>query len=72
VEGTGVLPDLRHSAAIQDKDAFYSIVGEGALSQFGMDRFDKSMTPAEIETLRHFIIERAHQTLPAQTPAYTP
>lgn len=72
VEGTGVLPDLRHSAAIQDKDAFYSIVGEGALSQFGMDRFDKSMTPAEIETLRHFIIERAHQTLPAQTPAHAP
>ncbi|GCE82235.1 PQQ-dependent alcohol dehydrogenase large subunit [Komagataeibacter diospyri] len=63
VEWNGVLPDLRKSPAIQDKNSFYAIVGKGALSSFGMDGFEKSMKPDEIESIRQFIIERAHQTL---------
>ncbi|AOX21060.1 PQQ-dependent dehydrogenase, methanol/ethanol family [Kozakia baliensis] len=55
----GVLPDLRWSGAIRTKEAFYNLVGRGALTAYGMDRFDKSMTPDQIETIREFLIKRA-------------
>ncbi|WP_086643241.1 PQQ-dependent dehydrogenase, methanol/ethanol family [Acetobacter sp. DsW_063] len=65
-QSNGVLPDLRYSSAIADKSAFESIVGKGALEAFGMDRFDKSLSPEEIETIRQYLIWRAHQTLEEQ------
>ncbi|WP_293975245.1 PQQ-dependent dehydrogenase, methanol/ethanol family [Sphingomonas sp.] len=61
-EGGGVLPDLRWSGAIRAREAFYNVVGRGALTAYGMDRFDSSMNPREIEGLRQFIIKRATET----------
>lgn len=61
-EGAGVLPDLRWSGAIRSQDAFYHVVGRGALTSYGMDRFDTSMTPQEIETIRQYLIKRANET----------
>ncbi|MCH4092257.1 PQQ-dependent dehydrogenase, methanol/ethanol family [Acetobacter sp.] len=61
-EAGGMLPDLRWSGAIRHKDAFYNVVGRGALTAYGMDRFDTSMTPDEIESIRNYLIKRATDT----------
>lgn len=58
----GVLPDLRWSGAIRGPEKFYKLVGKGALTAYGMDRFDTSMSPAEIEDIRNFIVKRANES----------
>ncbi|WP_084705045.1 PQQ-dependent dehydrogenase, methanol/ethanol family [Beijerinckia mobilis] len=68
-ESGGVLPDLRWSGALHAKEAFYNVVGRGALTAFGMDKFDTSMTPEEIDTIRHFLIERANATYQVEMDA---
>jgi len=65
----GVLPDLRWSGAIRSAESFYNVVGRGALTAYGMDKFDKSMTPQQIETIRQFIIGRANDTYDAEVAA---
>ena len=59
----GAAPDLRKSAVPLDKDAFYSIVHEGALMDRGMGRF-ANLSDAELEGLRHYIRQRARETAP--------
>lgn len=61
-EAGGVLPDLRWSGAIRRRGDFYNVVGCGALTAFGMDRFDSSMRPEQIEDIRQFLIKRANDT----------
>jgi len=56
----GVLPDLRWSGAITTKDGFYNVVGRGALTAYGMDRFDADLSPAEVEKIRQYIIQQAN------------
>ncbi|OUJ15621.1 PQQ-dependent dehydrogenase, methanol/ethanol family [Acetobacter sp. DsW_063] len=68
-EGAGVLPDLRWSGAIRHKDGFYNVVGRGALTAYGMDRFDASMSPDQIESIRQFIIKRANDTYQREVDA---
>ncbi|NHO31554.1 PQQ-dependent dehydrogenase, methanol/ethanol family [Acetobacter fallax] len=68
-ESGGVLPDLRWSGAIRHQDAFYNVVGRGALTAYGMDRFDTSMKPDEIESIRQFIIKRANETYQREVDA---
>ncbi|NHN83440.1 PQQ-dependent dehydrogenase, methanol/ethanol family [Acetobacter musti] len=68
-EGGGVLPDLRWSGSIRHPDAFYNVVGRGALTAYGMDRFDTSMKPDEIESIRQFIIKRANETYEREVEA---
>nr|WP_298795404.1 PQQ-dependent dehydrogenase, methanol/ethanol family [uncultured Acetobacter sp.] len=68
-EGAGVLPDLRWSGSIRHQDAFYNVVGRGALTAYGMDRFDTSMKPDEIEAIRQFIIKRANETYQREVDA---
>jgi len=58
----GVLPDLRWSGAIRGQEKFYKLVGKGALTAYGMDRFDTSMSPAEIEDIRNFLVKRANES----------
>jgi mono/diheme cytochrome c family protein len=58
--GSGVLPDLRKSGTIADAATFKSIVYDGILAQNGMASFKPVMTPAEIETIRAYLIGRAH------------
>lgn len=68
-EGSGVLPDLRWSGAIRHDDAFYNVVGRGALTAYGMDRFDTSMKPEEIESIRQYLIKRANETYQREVDA---
>ena len=56
---SGVLPDLRRSGALADADAWQSIVHDGALRENGMVGFAKWMTPANIESIRAYIADRA-------------
>jgi alcohol dehydrogenase (cytochrome c) len=68
-EGAGVLPDLRWSGAIRHSDAFYNVIGRGALTAYGMDRFDASMNPAEIDSIRQYLIKRANETYQREVDA---
>lgn len=68
-EGAGMLPDLRWAGAIRHQDAFYNVVGRGALTAYGMDRFDTSMTPDEIEAIRQYLIKRANDTYQREVDA---
>ncbi|MBU6267274.1 MAG: PQQ-binding-like beta-propeller repeat protein [Sphingomonadales bacterium] len=61
----GAAPDLRKSPIPLDKDAFYSVVHEGALMNRGMGRF-AHLSDAELEGLRHFIRQRARATMPTK------
>ncbi|MCQ9154205.1 PQQ-dependent dehydrogenase, methanol/ethanol family [Acidomonas methanolica] len=65
----GVLPDLRWSGAIRGTQKFYDLVGRGALTAYGMDRFDKSMNPQQIEHIREFLVKRAQDTYEAEVKA---
>jgi quinohemoprotein ethanol dehydrogenase len=59
----GAAPDLRKSSIALERDSFYQVVREGALMNRGMGRF-AHLTDAEMEGLRHFIRQRARETLP--------
>jgi len=58
---SGIAPDLRHSGVIADKDAFYQVVGEGALEANGMVAFKADYTTQDIENIRAWLISRARQ-----------
>ncbi|GAL96003.1 alcohol dehydrogenase large subunit [Acetobacter tropicalis NRIC 0312] len=57
--GGGVLPDLRWSGALEDSTAFYSVVGNGALTNYGMVGFGKEISHKGIEEIRQFLISRS-------------
>jgi len=59
----GAAPDLRKSAAALDPETFLAVVREGELMPRGMGRF-AHLTDAEIEGLRHYIRQRARETMP--------
>jgi quinohemoprotein ethanol dehydrogenase len=58
----GVLPDLRHSAALSDPHLWQSIVHDGVLSAGGMVSFAGQLSADEIETIRAYVIYRANET----------
>ena len=57
---SGVLPDLRYSAALGAADVWQSIVHDGLKQANGMISFAPALSPAEIETIRQYVIHRAH------------
>lgn len=59
----GAAPDLRKSAVPLDADAFRAVVHDGALMERGMGRF-ANLTDEELEGLRHYIRQRARETMP--------
>jgi len=59
----GAAPDLRKSAVPLDAEAFRAVVHDGALMQRGMGRFE-NLTDDELEGLRHYIRQRARETMP--------
>jgi quinohemoprotein ethanol dehydrogenase len=59
----GAAPDLRTSAIPLDGDAFASVVRDGGLMSRGMPGFGQ-FTPAELDGLRHYIRQRARETMP--------
>lgn len=67
----GVLPDLRWSGALRDRTAFHNVVGRGALTAYGMARFDDILPRQDIEAIRQFLIQRAQETYPREVAART-
>jgi quinohemoprotein ethanol dehydrogenase len=59
----GAAPDLRKSSVPLDAEAFRAVVHDGALMQRGMGRFD-NLTDDELDGLRHYIRQRARDTMP--------
>ena len=57
----GVVPDLRRSPIIADKEAFANVVLKGALESQGMPNLSNRVTPAQLETIRACLADRAHQ-----------
>lgn len=60
---SGVLPDLRYSAALSNPAAWQSIVHDGVLQSNGMISFSQALTPQEIESIRDYVIHRAHEQM---------
>ncbi len=60
VGGTNI-PDLRHSAIINKAADWQSVVHDGALKENGMVGWAANYSPAQIETIRQYIIKRANE-----------
>lgn len=60
-KSAGVLPDLRHSSIIADRDAFAAIVWDGILADRGMISFAKNYSRDEIEAIRAYLVKRARE-----------
>jgi len=58
----GVLPDLRYSFALGDRDVWESILVDGALTGNGMVAFGSELNAAQREQLRAYITHRAHES----------
>jgi PQQ-dependent dehydrogenase (methanol/ethanol family) len=56
---SGVLPDLRRSGALSDKDAWNSIVRDGALEGKGMVGFANWLKPDETDAIRAYVAKQA-------------
>ncbi|MDA9433780.1 PQQ-dependent dehydrogenase, methanol/ethanol family [Bradyrhizobium sp. CCBAU 51627] len=62
----GVLPDLRHSELVGSRDAFNSVVREGALKSRGMAPFAAVLSDSQTEAIRAYVIDRAHNPIPEE------
>jgi quinohemoprotein ethanol dehydrogenase len=56
----GVVPDLRYSATLGSTEAWKSIVLDGSLVNNGMVKFDGILKYDEMETIRAYVVQRAH------------
>ncbi len=59
--GGGVVPDLRKSGTIADKDTWKSIVYDGILKDRGMVGFSSVMDETQADNIRAYVIGRAEQ-----------
>jgi alcohol dehydrogenase (cytochrome c)/quinohemoprotein ethanol dehydrogenase len=59
--GSTVLPDLRRSGLIGDSKGWATVVNDGALKDNGMVSFANVLTKAQIESVRHYVINRANE-----------
>jgi PQQ-dependent dehydrogenase (methanol/ethanol family) len=59
--GGPVNPDLTRSQVPTNKEAWRSVVIDGALSGNGMASFSQQLTPEQAETIRAYIADQAHQ-----------
>ena len=59
--GSTVLPDLRRSGTLGNKDAFLAVVHDGILSDNGMASFKDSLSRDEMDAIREYIIARANE-----------
>lgn len=57
----GLVPDLRHSGAINSPDAIRAVVIEGALQHNGMVSFKSALKPEDVEDVRQYVIMRANE-----------
>lgn len=58
-QSAGVLPDLRRSSALQHRDAWSSIVNDGALESKGMIGFARWLSKDQIEDIRAYVALKA-------------
>jgi quinohemoprotein ethanol dehydrogenase len=64
---SGAAPDLRLSPYPSDREAFHSVVREGALVSLGMPKFDE-LSFEQTEAIRQYLRARARDLGPAATP----
>ncbi len=64
----GVLPDLRHSAIINDAAAWSGIVLGGARRDKGMVSFAEVLSEGDAEAIRMFVIHRANEPVKKAAP----
>ena len=66
-----LVPDLRYSAALENAEAWRHVVIDGALREQGMVSWSRVMNPDQADTIRHYVIHRAHEdrALAARTVA---
>jgi PQQ-dependent dehydrogenase (methanol/ethanol family) len=62
----GLFPDLAYAAALNSSELFEAVVIDGIRSANGMASFAPVLTPAQAETIRAYIIDRANTVLAAQ------
>jgi quinohemoprotein ethanol dehydrogenase len=55
----GVLPDLRRSPALADKDTWHGVVLKGALEDQGMVSFAKWLSPEDVDAIRAYVAKQA-------------
>jgi mono/diheme cytochrome c family protein len=56
----GTVPDLRFSSALGSADAWKAIVLDGTLVKNGMVSFARHLKTEDVETLRAYVVQRAH------------
>ncbi len=59
--GSTVLPDLRRSGTLSNRDAFLAVVHDGVLAKNGMAGFAQSLSKEQIDAIRGYIVFRANQ-----------
>ena len=59
--GSTVLPDLRRSGTLSNKASWLAVVREGILKDNGMASFADSLTEAEADAIREYVIHRANE-----------
>jgi quinohemoprotein ethanol dehydrogenase len=59
--GSGVLPDLRYSPAINNAKAMDVIVRQGSLQSSGMIAFKYEVSAQDLEAIRAYVIHRANE-----------
>ena len=57
----GMTPDLRRSGTINSAKGFANVVLGGVLKDQGMVSFASDYTPAQVESIRHYLISRANE-----------
>jgi mono/diheme cytochrome c family protein len=61
-----IIPDLRRSAALADKDAWHAIVIGGALERQGMISWSKLISSDDAEAIRAYVADEARKLVSAQ------
>ncbi len=59
--GSTVLPDLRRSGALGNRQTWQAVVHDGILKDNGMVAFEGSLSRDEIEAIRAYVIQRANE-----------
>ena len=67
--GGGVVPDLRWSPTNRSEQAWRDVVIDGERKDRGMVSFAAVMSAAEAESIRAYVIKRAHDTYEATSAA---
>jgi quinohemoprotein ethanol dehydrogenase len=59
-ESGGIIPDLRRSPALADKDTWQQVVLGGILAERGMVSFSRSLSVADAEAVRAYVATKSH------------